>query len=137
MTRTRIPAAFNGLWGLKPSAGRLPYEGISNTMDGQNSILSAVGPMAHSAADLRLITRSILGRQPWLHDPLTIEMPWRDEHEKDVRELASSKKLCFGILRHDGSVTPHPPVSHVFVISYLLRIVCVGEKTYEESHSFP
>lgn len=24
----RIPAAFNGLYGIKPSAGRLPYEGV-------------------------------------------------------------------------------------------------------------
>lgn len=24
----RIPAAFNGLYGLRPSAGRMPYEGL-------------------------------------------------------------------------------------------------------------
>lgn len=34
----RIPAAFNGLYGLRPSAGRLPYEGVANSMDGQNSV---------------------------------------------------------------------------------------------------
>ncbi len=39
----RIPAAFNGLYGIRPSSGRLPYEGMANSMDGQNSILSVVG----------------------------------------------------------------------------------------------
>lgn len=28
----RIPAAFNGLYGIKPSSGRLPYEGMANSM---------------------------------------------------------------------------------------------------------
>lgn len=32
----RIPAAFNGLYGIRPSSGRLPYEGMANSMDGQN-----------------------------------------------------------------------------------------------------
>ncbi len=44
-------------------------------------------------------------------------MPWRQEHENEVEELlASSKQLCFGILRHDGSVTPHPPVRRAMSI---------------------
>ncbi|KAL9637638.1 MAG: hypothetical protein Q9164_002071 [Protoblastenia rupestris] len=46
----RVPAAFNGLYDIKPSSGRLPYEGMANSMDGQNSILSVVGPLSHTAA---------------------------------------------------------------------------------------
>ena len=34
----RIPAAFNGLWGLRPSAHRMPYEGSENTYLGQGEI---------------------------------------------------------------------------------------------------
>ena len=63
----RIPAAFNGLYGLRPSAGRLPYEGMANSMDGQNSVLSVVGPLSHSVASLRLVVKSVLNQQPWLH----------------------------------------------------------------------
>lgn len=33
----RIPAAFNGLYAIRPSSGRLPYEGMANSMDGQVS----------------------------------------------------------------------------------------------------
>ncbi len=28
----RIPAGFNGLYGIKPSHGRMPYEGMANSM---------------------------------------------------------------------------------------------------------
>lgn len=110
----RIPAAFNGLYGIRPSAGRLPYEGMANSMDGQNSILSVVGPLSSSVEGLQLVIKSILSQEPWFHDPLVAEMPWRDEIEKQVLAMVetagSGSKLAFGVLRHDGVVTPHPPV---------------------------
>ena len=107
----RIPAAFNGLYGIRPSAGRMPYEGMANSMDGQNSLLSVVGPISHSVASLRLAMKSLLSQQPWLYDPLVVEMPWRDSQEKEVLEIISSKgKLTFAVLKNDGIITPHPPV---------------------------
>lgn len=101
----RIPAAFNGLFGLRPSAGRLPYEGMANSMDGQNSLLSVVGPMSTSVPSLKLLVKSLLSQEPWLHDPLVVELPWRD-----LPDL-SGTPLTFGILKDDGVVKPHPPVS--------------------------
>ncbi|KAF2124089.1 amidase [Dothidotthia symphoricarpi CBS 119687] len=107
----RIPAAFNGLYGLRPSTGRLPYEGMANSMDGQNSILSVVGPLAKSAASLRLATKALLLQKPWLHDPLVHEVPWReDQHEEMLRLTTSDEKLCFGLIATDGIVNPTPPV---------------------------
>lgn len=32
----RIPAGFNGLYGIKPSHGRMPYEGMANSMVSEN-----------------------------------------------------------------------------------------------------
>lgn len=112
----RIPAAFNGLYGLRPSAGRMPYEGMANSMDGQNSVLSVVGPLSHSVGSLKLLVKSLLSQQPWLHDPLCLEVPWRDEHEKQIQEFIGTSKLAFGIMRHDGIVTPHPPIQRAFDI---------------------
>ena len=109
----RIPAAFNGLYGIRPSTGRLPYEGMANSMDGQNSILSVVGPLATSVGALRLVMQALLSQQPWLHDPLVAEIPWRHEQEQAVFDLVKSGgggQLSFGVLRHDGLVQPHPPV---------------------------
>lgn len=86
-------------------------------MDGQNSILSVVGPLATSVPSLRLVIKALLAQQPWLHDPLVHELPWRYEQEREVLELTggigdASKvgKLCFGVMRTDGIVNPVPPV---------------------------
>ncbi|KAI4255209.1 MAG: hypothetical protein LQ352_002690 [Teloschistes flavicans] len=108
----RIPAAFNGLYGLRPSAGRIPYEGMANSMDGQNSILSVVGPLAPSVSTLQLIVRSLLSCKPWLHDPLVHEIPWRE----DQATLPPDRKLSFAILRHDGAVATHPPVRRAIAV---------------------
>ncbi|KAL9111548.1 MAG: hypothetical protein Q9227_004036 [Pyrenula ochraceoflavens] len=117
----RIPAAFNGLYGLRPSSGRLPYEGMANTMDGQNSVLSVVGPLATSAASIKLIVQSILSQKPWLHDPLVNEIPWRNEKEKEILDLIRTSssgrgQLAFGLLKHDGVVSLHPPVKRALQI---------------------
>ena len=112
----RIPAAFNGLYGLKPSTGRMPYEGTANSMDGQNSVLSAIGPISHSPVDLRLLFKSVLSQEPWLHDPLCYEIPWRYDQEQETLTAIENKNLSFGILKHDGHVTPHPPVQRAINI---------------------
>lgn len=76
-------------------------------MDGQNTILSVVGPLATNAASLKLITQTFLAQKPWLCDPMVHEIPWRTEKEVDVK----NEKLCFGLLRTDGVVSPMPPVA--------------------------
>jgi amidase len=100
----RIPAAFNGLYGLRPSSGRLPYEGMANSMDGQNTVLSVVGPLATTVQSLRLLVKGLLSQEPWLHDPLVSEIAWRDANVVD------GQALCFAIMKDDGVVTPHPPL---------------------------
>ena len=110
----RIPAAFNGLYGIRPSAGRMPYEGMANSMDGQNSVLSVVGPLGTSAQGVKLAMKSILSQKPWLYDPMVIDMPWRDAVEKEVQDMISSSseegRLAFGLMMSDGIVNPDPPV---------------------------
>ncbi|RAH64570.1 putative general amidase GmdA [Aspergillus aculeatinus CBS 121060] len=106
----RVPAAFNGIHGLRPSAGRLPFEGVANSMDGQNTILSVVGPMATSVQGLKLLVQAVLAQEPWFVDPLVVEMPWRHAAEERVRAAAEDKGLAFAIMEDDGTVRPHPPV---------------------------
>jgi amidase len=107
----RIPAGFNGLFGIRPSGGRMPYEGMANSMDGQNSVLSVVGPMATTIGSLKYVFKSILSQSPWLYDPLVVELPWREAQEKETQELISSGKITLGVLRTDGVITPQPPVT--------------------------
>ena len=110
----RIPAAFNGLYGIRPTAGRLPYSGMANSMDGQNSVLSVVGPLGTTAGAVTLATRAILSQSPWLFDPLVVNIPWRDAEEQAVYDLIKSTsgkgQLAFGVMRSDGIANPDPPV---------------------------
>nr|KMM65355.1 glutamyl-tRNA(Gln) amidotransferase subunit A [Coccidioides posadasii RMSCC 3488] len=117
----RIPSAHNGLYGIRPSAGRIPYEGAANSMDGQNSIISVIGPMARTPSDLKLIFKAVLSQKPWLHDPMAIELPWRADLERETLDLINGShqgtgQLAFGILYNDGSCTPQPPVARALKI---------------------
>jgi amidase len=120
----RIPAAFNGQYGIKPSSGRMPYEGMANSMDGQNTILSVAGPLSSSLGGLRLALKSILSREPWLHDPLVVEMAWRPEQEQ------VPSQLVFGVIKNDGIVTPHPPVQRAIEES-IKAVEAAGHKVIE------
>lgn len=109
----RIPAAFNGVFGLRPSAGRLPYEGVAQPVSGQLSIPSVIGPMSTSAEGIKVLMQAALSQKPWLHDPLAVPLPWRSEIEKEVEartDESSGQNLAFGILWDDGVVRPQPPV---------------------------
>lgn len=93
------------------------------------SILSVVGPISQSPGSLKLLIQSLLSQKPWLHDPLVLEIPWRDAHEKEITDIINAKeKFAFGILTHDGIITPHPPVQRAMgmVIQTLERL---GHKT--------
>ena len=109
----RIPAVFNGLYGIRPSSGRLPYEGMANSYDGQNSVLSVVGPIATTPDSLKLVIQALLSAKPWHHDPLVHEIPWREEAELAISDPVrrAHEKLSFGVIRHDGSCAVTPPVA--------------------------
>lgn len=112
----RIPAGFNSLYGLRPSSGRMPYQGAANSMDGQNIILSVIGPLAPTARTLTLLFKAVLSQQPWNHDPLALELPWRDSIVQETLSLIEESKagkasLAFAIMPFDGVGRIHPPIA--------------------------
>lgn len=99
----------------------MPYEGAANSIDGQNTILSVVGPMRTSIGSLKLLFKAILSQEPWFHDPLVLAMPWSDDIEMQTQRLikASVKDpslLTFAIMRHDSVVQPHSPVRQALML---------------------
>jgi len=106
----RLPAAVSGLVGLKPSTGRLPYLRVANSMEGQETVSSVIGPMGRNPQDLQMLVRSILDSSPWMDDPKTLNMPWRVHEEDAVRTKAQRTGLTLGVMKYDGLVMPHPPV---------------------------
>lgn len=106
----RIPAGLCGLYGLRPSYGRVPYAGCVNSLEGQDSIPSVLGPLSGSLDGVKSFMRGVVSRQPWLKDPLVVRKPW-NESEYDLAEHGFGKALCFAILWDDGFVLPHPPIT--------------------------
>ncbi|KAH6951951.1 amidase, partial [Fusarium avenaceum] len=106
----RIPSHMNGLWGLKPSSGRMSYQGVGVTLDGQQHIPSSVGPMARSLASITLVTRLAIEAELWTVDPQLPPIPWRDSTYQEL----SSRRLVIGALLDDGLVKVHPPIERVF-----------------------
>ncbi len=69
MGSVRIPAAYCGLWGLKPTKGRLPVTGLGHL----SWTLDSIGPLAQTAGDLGLLLNALEGLD--LSDPLGATMP--------------------------------------------------------------
>ena len=102
----RLPSAANGIYGLKPSDGRLPYGLLKNSLDGQESVASVIGPMTRSLSNIQYFFKAILETKPWLVDPKVLNMPWRE----DLFQEGQSKKLAFGVIQFDHIVHLTPPV---------------------------
>lgn len=57
----RVPAAFNSCFGLRPGHGRIPYAGLRNSMEGQETVHSVVGPLGHSVQGTSFLYLSAWG----------------------------------------------------------------------------
>lgn len=107
----RVPAVWNGCYGLRPSTGRIPYEGSASIVDGQTAVPFVLGFMAPSAEAITFALKSLLSLSPWMGDPLVHEIPWRDDIYTKFKESASGRsRLSFGIMRTDHLVNAQPPV---------------------------
>ncbi|KAF5872640.1 putative acetamidase protein [Botrytis fragariae] len=106
----RVPAAFNFLYGLRPSHGRLPYGKMANSMEGQETLHSVCGPITHSVADMRLFVESVLAEKPWKFDAKVVPMPWRQSEADVIKSRISDGGLTIGYYDFDGKVLPHPPI---------------------------
>jgi len=90
----RIPAAFCGVWGYRPTVGRWPTAGIVPISSSRDT----PGPLARSARDLALIDRCVTG-QTTEHRPLKglrIGVSERYFWENATSEVAA---LCRSALR--------------------------------------
>jgi aspartyl-tRNA(Asn)/glutamyl-tRNA(Gln) amidotransferase subunit A len=76
----RLPAAYTGISGLKPTFGRVPLEGVS--------LVSVVGPMARTAVDLALALGVMAGYDQGDPDSARVRVPdYRATLDRPVRGL--------------------------------------------------
>jgi amidase len=98
----RFPCAFNGLYGLRTSANRMPIAGTRSGLAGQAHIKAVIGPMTRDVDSLEYITRVVFNSNPTAYDFDCMPIPWREP------QLA--QKLSFGVMQYDGICRVTPPV---------------------------
>ncbi|KIL93642.1 amidase [Fusarium avenaceum] len=100
----RAPSMLNGIFGFKPTAGRMPWAKQQNLIPkGWASILPTLGPMGHSARDLTLFTKTVIQSRPWLRDATALAIPWHDAPKK--------KSLTIGLWLGDPAFPVSPPIT--------------------------
>jgi Asp-tRNA(Asn)/Glu-tRNA(Gln) amidotransferase A subunit family amidase len=110
----RVPAMCNGIYGFKPSVGRVPYGGQESGQPagkGRAALQAVAGPLVRSVADLDAVLREIVPRAELFGEDC-IPGKWESETAQ-LPEIPPRKKLTVGILRSDGLIEPLPPVAQV------------------------
>ena len=108
----RVPALCNGLYGVKPSHGRVPYAGQEGgAQPGSNKlgIDATAGPIATTQRDCELLLRAICDGTPTMLDPDVFSQTW----DQQASLAAKQPPLRVGIVRTDGHVTPLPPIQRL------------------------
>ncbi|PKY08623.1 fatty-acid amide hydrolase [Aspergillus campestris IBT 28561] len=108
----RIPAMCAGIYGFKPSVGRVPFAGQQMGQPAGKdriSLQTVAGPLARSVADLDALMREIVPRAELFAEDC-IPGVWPSPSPSPQ---PSGKKFKIGILRGDGIVAPLPPIARV------------------------
>ncbi|KAL2847912.1 fatty-acid amide hydrolase [Aspergillus pseudodeflectus] len=107
----RIPAMCNGLYGFKPSQGRVPYGGQTDGQPkgkGRMSIQAVAGPIARSVADIDAVMTHLVPRAQWFGEDC-IPGAW----PSPLSSFNQRKPVTIGVLQSDGLVQPLPPITKV------------------------
>jgi len=92
----RVPAHFTGICSLKPTPGRIPGIGHLPPCVGPFSFLGAIGPMARTIGDVKLLFHVLSGQDS--ADPASPPLALRKPSLEEV------KKLQVGYFEDDGLV---------------------------------
>jgi len=121
----RAPAAFNGLYGIRPSADRVPKVGMTTTAPGNASIKVSCGPNCHSMDDIKLLTRVIVDHEAVAYDPTCAWVPWRTGVKGPT-----GGKMSFGLWLTDDVVDPHPPIKRA-MLETAEKLKAAGHEVFE------
>ncbi len=96
----RTPAHFTGICSLKPTPGRIPATGHVPPCIGPFSILGAIGPMARTMQDVRLLFETLCA--PDATDPVSPPVALRPISRSEL------KQIPIGYFEDDGLVPVTP-----------------------------
>jgi aspartyl-tRNA(Asn)/glutamyl-tRNA(Gln) amidotransferase subunit A len=83
----RMPAHFSGVYGLKPSFGRIPYHPVN-----AGDYTSHIGPLTRTVADAALMTQIMAGPHPLDHTTLEAEPA---DYPGRLDEGIAGKRIAF------------------------------------------
>jgi Asp-tRNA(Asn)/Glu-tRNA(Gln) amidotransferase A subunit family amidase len=115
----RVPAMCNGVYGFKPSNGRLPYGGQALTgAEGtsRTSVQAVAGPIARSVRDVDFFLAHVMPlATAWGEDctPCAWAAPSPSGPPSTLKGSGPNGELVIGILRSDGNCTLLPPITRV------------------------
>lgn len=111
----RVPAMCNGVYGFKPSIGRVPYGGQALVApDGMSrtSVQAVAGPIARSVEDIDALLREVIPRASlWGEDCLP--GTWSPTPPTRVQGSGPNGELVIGVLRSDGNCSLLPPIENI------------------------
>ncbi|PVH80440.1 amidase [Cadophora sp. DSE1049] len=118
----RIPAALQGLYGLKPTGGRVPFD---ESRKWEFIAPPVAGPIASDLSTIELFMEGLLSSEPWHLDPSLLPIPWR-------KELAAkpSRPLKVGYFTNDGVVRVQPPNKNA-VLKVVSKLKAAGHTVVE------
>ena len=119
MGSVRIPAAYCGVSGLKPTFGRISLSGVTPLCWSMDT----VGPLAREAGDLALVMEAMDGFDP--EHPLARAAPV--DAGRRIREVFQPERAALGVMEGWGSGETEPEVLAAFdrALSVLAEAGCV------------
>lgn len=114
----RVPAAVNGILGLKPGKGRISAKGLVTGQEeesGKIALEAVVGPIARDLDDIALFMEVIEQGKMWESDPdvRAEEGWWSGPDSHSVERKFHDRRLRVGIIHDDGNTIPLPPVRNM------------------------
>ncbi|KAF9884897.1 hypothetical protein FE257_000964 [Aspergillus nanangensis] len=109
----RIPAMCQGIYGFKPSVGRVPFGGQDAGHIAGNSriaLQAVAGPLARSVADLGAVMAEIVPRAELFGEDC-IPGVWGGKFPSLKLPESQPRNVTIGVVRGDGLVKPLPPVA--------------------------
>lgn len=97
----RVPAAFCGICGFKPTSHRLTRRGTARNFRGMDAFIFQPGPMARHVGDLRLLMQSLSGSSSDDWEVPPVETDWRRQDLPGLR---------IGCLQEDSFFPRHPAI---------------------------
>lgn len=122
----RVPAMCNGVYGFKPSNGRMPFGGQALTgIEGMSrtSVQAVAGPIGRSVEDINTLLREVVPRAAlWGEDCMPASW-YPSSRATRISGCGKRGELIIGVLRTDGNCSIHPPIANMLdeVTSFLSR----------------